>query len=53
MVRFGKLDYLVSSAPAIVRGTVVSGEVVLLLVKWHLTKGKDEIHNNFGGCGGG
>jgi hypothetical protein len=53
MVWFGKSDCPVSSAPTVVRDTVGSGEGVLLLVKWCLTKGRDEIHDNFGGCGGG
>jgi hypothetical protein len=52
MVWFGKPDCLVSSALTAVRGTIGSGEGVLLPVKWRLTRGRDEIHDNFGGCGG-
>jgi hypothetical protein len=34
-------------------GFVSSGENILFPVKWHLTRKKNKIHNNFGGCGGG
>jgi hypothetical protein len=53
MVRFGKLDCLVLSAPAVVRGTTGSREGILFLAKWCLTKRRNKIHNNIGGCGGG
>jgi hypothetical protein len=39
IVRFDKLDDLVSSAPVAVRGIVGSGEGVILPVKWRLTRG--------------
>jgi hypothetical protein len=53
MVQFSKLDYPVSSAPAAIRGTVDSGEGVLFIVKWHLTRERDKIHDNSRSCGGG
>jgi hypothetical protein len=52
-VQFDKLDGSVSLAPAAVKGTIGSGEGVLLTAKWHLTKGRDKIHNNSRSCGGG
>jgi hypothetical protein len=52
MVWFGKLDCLVSSAPVAVRGTVSSGEGILFPAKWHLTRGKNKIHNNSRSYGG-
>jgi hypothetical protein len=52
-VQFSKLDGPVSSAPAAVRGTVDSGEGVLLPAKWRLTRGRDKIHDNSSSCGGG
>jgi hypothetical protein len=52
-VQFDKLDGPVSLAPAAVKGTIGSGEGVLLTAKWRLTKGRDKIHNNSRSCGGG
>jgi hypothetical protein len=39
IVRFGKPDSPILSAPVAVRGTAASGKGVLLLDKWHLTRG--------------
>jgi hypothetical protein len=39
IVRYGKPDNLVLSASTVVRGTIGSGEGVLLPAKWHLTEG--------------
>jgi hypothetical protein len=50
-VRFGKSDGPISSVLTTVRGTVGSNEGILLLTNWHLTTGRDKIHNN--SCGGG
>jgi hypothetical protein len=52
-VRFGKSDGPISSAPVAVRGTVSSDEGVLLPAKWHLTRGRDKIHDNSRSCGDG
>jgi hypothetical protein len=53
MVQFGKLDYPVPSAPAVVKGTIGSIEGVLLPVKWHLTRKESKIHDNSRSCGSG
>jgi hypothetical protein len=53
ILRFGKLEGLVSSVLAVVRGTVSSSEGVLLLTKWRLTRVRDKIHDNSRSCGGG
>jgi hypothetical protein len=39
-LRFGKPEAKVSLGPAAVRGTVSTGESVLLPIKWHLTRGE-------------
>jgi hypothetical protein len=49
----GKPNSPVSSIPTAIRGTVGSGEGVILLAKWHLTRGTDKIHNNSRSCGSG
>jgi hypothetical protein len=53
MVWFGKTDCSVPLALAAVRGTVGSGEDVLLPVKWCLTRKENKIHDNSRTCGGG
>jgi hypothetical protein len=52
-VRFDKSDGPISSAPMAVRDIIGSDEGVLLSVKWHLTKGRNKIHDNSRSCGGG
>jgi hypothetical protein len=49
----GKPEGPVSLALAAVEGTVGSGEGILLPAKWHLTRGRDKIHDNSMSCGGG
>jgi hypothetical protein len=51
--RFGKPEGPVLSVPTVVRGTVGFGENVLLPFKWHLTRGRDKIHDNSRSCGSG
>jgi hypothetical protein len=48
MIRFGKPDCLISSALVAVRGTVGSGEGVLFLIKWRLTRKENKIHDTQG-----
>jgi hypothetical protein len=52
MVRFGKPNCLVSSAPAAIRGTVGSDEDDLLPIKWRLTRKENKIHDNSKSCAG-
>jgi hypothetical protein len=46
MVRFHRVC-------AAIRDTIGSGEGVLLPAKWHLTKGRNDNHDNSRSCGGG
>jgi hypothetical protein len=51
-VWFSKSDGLVSSALVAVRGTVCFHKGVFLPAKWHLTRGRNKIHDNSRICGG-